>query len=414
MRELPKITSAMLVVTHGCNLRCRYCFVQKEPQRMALSTAKDAARFLMANAVASGGGTPEINFFGGEPMLEFDTVIKPLVEWVHDELGKPFRFSITTNGTLLTDERIRFMQRHGFGLLLSMDGNAPVQDYNRPCADGKGSFTILKPIVPKVLAAWPGTTFRMTAIPETCSHLFESIMWASAQGFTNFFVTPNVFEAWDDAARDVLAGELRKYADYYADCKARGVRPITFSTFEQAFQDMKQIELAEKQGAYRAMPKCRSEGKCGLGTSRFASIHPNGNLYACQEMTSNEGEESAFYIGSIYSGVDNNRRRALAESFDSVPVRGEYCSGSPQKRSFCGERRSDGTTEPSRSRGGEGCAVRDDVCEYDRICDGGCVANNYMVTGRLGRMPEMYCWWRRTVLHEAMRVKEAEQCRAEA
>ena len=186
------------------------------------------------------------------------------------------------------------MQRHGFGLLLSMDGNAPVQDYNRPCADGEGSFTILKPIVPKVLAAWPGTTFRMTAIPETCSHLFESIMWAAAQGFTNFFVTPNVFEAWDEAARDVLAGELRKYADYYAECKARGVRPITFSTFEQAFQDMKQIELAERQGAYRAMPKCRSEGKCGLGMSRFASIHPNGNLYACQEMTSNEGEESPF------------------------------------------------------------------------------------------------------------------------
>ena len=221
MRELPKITSAMLVVTHGCNLRCRYCFVQKEPQRMALSTAKDAARFLMANAMASGGGAPEINFFGGEPMLMYDSVIKPLVEWVHDELGEPFRFSITTNGTLLTDERIRFMQRHRFGLLLSMDGNKPVQDYNRPYADGKGSFDALKPVVPKVLAAWPGTTFRMTAIPETCGHLFESIMWAAAQGFTNFFVTPNVFEAWSDEARDALAGELRKYADYYAESKAR-------------------------------------------------------------------------------------------------------------------------------------------------------------------------------------------------
>ena len=220
----------------------------------------------------------------------------------------------------------------------------------------------------------------MTAIPETCSHLFESIMWAAAQGFTNFFVTPNVFEAWDEAARDVLAGELRKYADYYAESKARGVKPIAFSTFEQAFWDIKAIADAEAKGVYRAMPKCRSEGKCGLGTSRFASIHPNGDLYACQEMTSNEGEESPFYIGSIYSGVDNNRRRALAEAFDSVPAWGEYC--------------------------GE--------CEYDRICDGGCVANNYMVTGKLGGMPEMYCWWRRTVLHEAMRVKEAEQCRVVA
>ena len=61
MRELPKITSAMLVVTHACNLRCRYCFVQKEPKRMSLETAKDAARFLIDNAHAAGAGTPEIN-----------------------------------------------------------------------------------------------------------------------------------------------------------------------------------------------------------------------------------------------------------------------------------------------------------------------------------------------------------------
>lgn len=380
MRELPKITSAMLVVTHECNLRCRYCFVQKEPERMTLETAKGAARFLMENAGAANAGAPEMNFFGGEPMLEFDAVIKPLVEWVHDELKAPFRFSITTNGTLLTDERIRFMKRHGFGLLLSMDGNQPVQDYNRPCADGRGSFDLLKPIVPKVLAAWPGVTFRMTAVPETCSHLFESIMWASAQGFTNFFVTPNVFEAWGDEARNVLAYELKKYSDYYFDCKSKGIKPIKFSTFEQAFEDLKQIALAEKQGSYRDMPKCSACGKCGLGASRFASIHPNGNLYACQEMTSNEGEESPFYIGSIYTGVDNERRRALMERFDMLPVRGEYC----------------------------------DVCEYDRVCDGGCVANNYMITGYVNELPEMYCWWRREVLFNAARIKEAKLCRAEA
>ena len=93
-------------------------------------------------------------------------------------------------------------------------------------------------------------------------------------------------------------------------------------------------------------------------------------------MTSNEREESPFYIGSIYTGVDNERRRALMESFDMLPVQGEYC----------------------------------DVCEYDRVCDGGCVANNYMITGYVNELPEMYCWWRRAVLHEAMRVKEAEQC----
>ena len=380
MTELPKITSAMLVVTHECNLRCRYCFVHKEPQRMTLETAKDAARFLMDNAKAANSGTPEINFFGGEPMLMFESVIRPLVEWVHDELKEPFRFSITTNGTLLTDERIRFMKRHGFGLLFSMDGTAPVQDYNRPRAGGGGTFALLRDIAPKIVSAWPDTTFRMTAIPETCGHTFESILWAAAQGFKSFFVTPNVFEPWDDAARERLAGELAKYADYYARCKLDGTRAIQFSTFQQAFQDIKQIKLAEERGVYRAMPKCRAEGKCGLGASRFASIHPNGDIYACQEMTSNEGEDSPFYIGSIYTGVDNAKRRALMERYDAMPIRGAYC---PE-------------------------------CEYDRICDGGCVANNYMITGGLSELPEMYCWWKREVLRQAMRVGEVKQCRQQA
>ena len=270
------------------------------------------------------------------------------------------------------------MRRHGFGLLLSMDGNKPVQDYNRPYAGGGGSFETLRPIVPKLLSAWPGTTFRMTALPETCGHLFESILWAAAQGFRSFFVTPDVFQEWDGQAREALARELGKYADYYVDCKARGVRPIKFSTFEQAFEDLKQIRRAERQGTYRALPKCTARGKCGLGSSRFASIHPNGSIYACQEMTSNEGAESPFYIGSIYSGVDNAGRRALMESFDALPVRGEYC----------------------------------DDCGYDRICDGGCVANNYMLTGSLGAVPEVYCWWRRELLRQAERIeKGVEKCR---
>ena len=78
--------------------------------------------------------------------------------------------------------------------------------------------------------------------------------------------------------------------------------------------------------------------------------------------------------------MDNSRRRALADSVDSVPGWGAYCG----------------------------------VCEYDRISVGWGGANYYMVTGKLGGMAEMYCWWRRTVLHEAMRVKEVEQCRVVA
>lgn len=373
MREMPRITSAMLVVTHECNLRCRYCFVNKCSELMTLDTARAAASFLIANACAAGGITPEINFFGGEPMLMYDSIIVPLVSWVHDELKEPFRFSITTNGTLLTDERIRFMKRHGFGMLLSMDGTAPVQDFNRPDSAGRGTFERLRNIVPKVIAAWPGTTFRMTAIPQTCSHTFESIMWAAAQGFKSFFVVPNVFEHWDDDARARLSDEMGKYARYYAKCRENGSTPILFSDFERAFTDIDAIAAAEARGLYRQSPKCRADGKCGLGSSRFASIHPGGEIYACQELTSEPGENNPFLIGSIFSGVDNQRRRALIDAFNALPVTGEYCD--------CG-------------------------CEYDRICDGGCVANNYLVHASLNRLPEMFCWWRRELLHQAMTIKE--------
>ena len=371
MRALPEISSAMLVVTHECNLRCRYCFVQKEPESMTLETAKAAARFLIENARRA-GTVPEINFFGGEPLLKFDGIMRPLTEWVHDELGERMRFSVTTNGTLLTPERTGFMKRHGFSLLLSMDGSARAQDFNRPDAAGRGTFERLRGVVPMILAAWPGTVFRMTAIPASCRFTFEGIMWAAAQGFRSFFVTPNVFEPWDDESWAALAGEMRKYADYAAESRERGVKYIRFSAFEQARSDLRAIERARERGEWRALPRCRAAGKCGLGASRFASVHPDGRLFACQELTSNEG--GIFEIGSVFTGADEGKRRALMAAFDAAPARGENCEG----------------------------------CEYDRVCDGGCAANNYLLTGAVNRVPETYCRWKRLLLDEARRIEERE------
>lgn len=366
MSKLPYITSAMLTVTHRCNLRCRYCFVRQGPQDMTLDTAIAAAEFLIRNAKSS-NSIPEINFFGGEPLLMFDEIIKPLVEWAHNARGEKFKFSITTNGTLLTDSRIQFMRKHGFGVLFSMDGIKPMQDYNRPDAAGNGTFARLKEVVPKIILAWPNTTFRMTALPETCRYVYDSVLWAVAQGFKGFFVVPDVFREWPQESREALKREVGKYAAYYFKSKAKNEKPILFSSFEQALLDIGLIRAANEAGEFRASPKCKSSGKCGLGASRFAAIHPDGSLYACQEMTSNDGAESAFYIGNIFDGVDDDRRRALMAEYDSAPARGDSC----------------------------------ETCPYNRICDGGCVANNYLITGKLNLLPEVYCWWKRTLLEAA-------------
>lgn len=338
---------------------------------MTYETALDAAKFLIANAEEV-NQTPGINFFGGEPMLMWDSIIVPLTNWIRQEYKKPFQLSMTTNGTLLNEERMKFMKDNGIGLLLSIDGAKETQDYNRPYhVDSKSSFDTLEKILPQVVRDF-STTFRMTAIPPTCHHVFENIQFAESLGFKSFFVIPNVFEEWPEEKKLVLKNEMTKYGDYYIECLRNGTQPIIFSTFENAFRDIKAINSAISNQQYRVSPKCKACGKCGLGASRFASIHPNGNLYGCQEMTSNEGEKSIFYIGNIYTGVEDDRREALMALYDNNTVIGANC----------------------------------ETCKYNRICDGGCVANNYLATGSLTHTPKMNCWWVQTILEEAIRVMQ--------
>jgi DNA-binding LacI/PurR family transcriptional regulator len=127
--NLPRITTAMLVVTHDCNLRCRYCFVDKNPCKMTYETAKAAAEFVIKNAEED-KVTPGINFFGGEPMLMWDSIIVPLVNWVRHEYKKPFHFGITTNGTLLNEERIQFMKDNNFdgAFIAGLNETSPLLD----------------------------------------------------------------------------------------------------------------------------------------------------------------------------------------------------------------------------------------------------------------------------------------------
>ena len=369
--SLPKITSAMFILTHACNLACRYCFVHQEPCHMTYDTALEATKFLIKNAEES-NQTPSINFFGGEPMLKWDDIIVPLTKWIKEEYQKPFSLAITTNGTLLNEERLQFLKDNDIGILLSIDGAKETQDYNRPYHDGSGSFDTLEKILPKYLELFPNGTFRMTTIPQTCYNIFSNIKYAIKLGYTSFFVVPNVFEEWEESSREVVKHEMQKYADYYIDCFRKGKTPIFFSTFEESLKEIKQINAAVKAKSFRTAMSCKACGKCGLGASRFASIHPNGNVYGCQEMTSNEGEKSIFYIGNIYSGIEEWRRERLMAEFDKEPVKGDKCES----------------------------------CKYNRICNGGCVANNYLATGSLTKLPEVYCWWKRVLLDLAIYVMQ--------
>ena len=367
--NLPKITSAMLILTHACNLRCRYCFVHKKPESMTYQIALDSAKFLIKNAEET-GATPHINYFGGEPTIMWDSIIVPLTNWIRQEYKKPFTLGITTNGTLLDDERIKFLKDNKISLLFSIDGDKMTQDYNRPYADGKGSFDSLTDIIPKISKNFSRVTFRGTVIPDTCEYTFENIMFAKNNGFKSFFIVPNVFEEWSEDKKNIFKLEFDKYINYYIEEYRNGNTPIDFSTLNRALKDIKKINNAISKNQYRSLKQCSACGKCGLGSGKSASIHPNGNIYGCQEMTSNEGDKSIFYIGNIYTGVEDDRRIRLMEAFDSTVATGMNCES----------------------------------CRYNRICSGGCVANNYLINNSLSINPPMYCWWQQVVLDGAIKI----------
>ena len=376
-RQLPLISSAFLNVTQKCNLACKYCFVCQQPKEIDYKTAQDAAKFLARNAL-EGGVTPSINFFGGEPMLRYHDIIKPLTEWIRDVYGDSFDLSLTTNGTLLNDEVMGFFDENNIGMLFSIDGDKTTQDTNRPYHSGKGSFESLEPIIDLVLKYHPNMTFRATVDPPTHTELFNNYMFAVRKGYTNSFFIPNSFSDWSDKELEELDKELDKICDYYiAELKA-GRKPMSFKYFDEARAAI--IRIARlKDNDYResgkGLPAC---GRCGLGASRFASIGVTGNIYTCQEMAENLEVGGHFLIGNIYDGIDENKRLEIVNSFDSQNV---ICS----RKEYC------------------------ETCIKRRICDGGCSINNYFKNKDLHVQDYVICWYERKCIEKMYRIMKMEK-----
>lgn len=316
-------TNALLNVTDQCNLRCRYCFTEHNPHRMSLDTAKKAIEFLWNNRGTN--KEVQITFFGGEPMLEYDTIIVPLVNWVKTT-DMNIKFGMTTNGTLFTEERLQWLYDNKIGFLLSIDGDKFTQDYNRPCANcHESSFDKVAAHIPKILELFPDTTFRSTAIPDTMEHIVDSYLFARKCGFNRYYIMPNVMEKWtleQIAYYNYQIGTI--YDIFYRDVSA-GVSPLEINnimkTYEAYFGYERNFGLAE----------CT---RCGLGTSSIGIGH-DGAIWGCQEH-STYSDKDIFYIGNIFDGIDEDRHIALLEAFCStvnlIPEDPKMCENCIRKR----------------------------------------------------------------------------------
>ncbi len=321
----PAIKAMCLNMTHDCNLRCEYCFASQgtyngEKAFLSFETGKKAFDFL----VQSSGKRRnlEVDFFGGEPLMNFET-IKKLVDYgrsLEKDNNKHFRFTVTTNGVLLDEDKINYINENMDNVVLSIDGRKETNDRMRKTINGKGSYEVIinnfKSFISKrgnrdYFARGTYTAYNLD-FSEDVKHMREV-------GFDKISVEPVVAlpeekYALKEEHIDILKQEYEKLAEYYVD---------SYNT-DKKFQFFHfNIELDGGPCIYK-----RSIG-CGAGTE-YVAVTPSGELYPCHQFV---GQEE-FIIGNVDDGITNEE---IVNKFKNVLVNEKpvckdcwakyYCSG---------------------------------------------------------------------------------------
>ena len=357
------IRNAIVLLTNQCNLACPYCFEERGTSRMSLDTAKDVLKFLHLSKSTGIGYT----FFGGEPMLEWDSIIFPLIEWSKDRY--PARFNMTTNGTLFTEDRLNYLFNNNVSFLLSMDGGKETQDSNRPMRNKGSSYDAIAKYIPQILKFRPGQTVRMTLNHSSCEHFFEDILSLIELGFMNISAIPDFFQEWSKPEKERFILSLEKYEEYIIDSFVNNKTPVVFFGYREAFHKIAQTLFSEKNAIYRAVDECAKTNQCGFGIRRSVSIDPDGNLYGCHHI-SPLVPHGPFWLGDICGGLREDLVRKLIDSYQPEKVEGMNCS----------------------------------QCPIDWVCNGGCKPNNYQICGEIHRVPDMYCFWEQTIVMSAYKI----------
>lgn len=340
------IKALCIHIAHTCNLNCEYCFASQgkyhgERALMSFETGKQALDFLVANS-----GTRrnlEVDFFGGEPLMNFD-VVKQMVEYarsIEKEHNKNFRFTLTTNGMLIDDDVIEFANKEMSNVVLSLDGRKEIHDRYRVDYQGKGSWDKIVPKFQKLVEARGGKNYYMRG---TFTHanpdFLNDIKQMLDLGFTELSMEPVVCAKGDPAeltAEDIVV--VKKQYEDLAELmleKDKEGKPFTFYHY--------MIDLTGGPCIYK-----RISG-CGSGTE-YMAVTPWGDLYPCHQFVGDE----KFRLGDIWNGVDNT---AIQEEFLSCNV---------YARPEC----------------------RD--CWAKLYCSGGCAANAYHATGSIKGIYESGC-----------------------
>ena len=314
--------SIALNLTNDCNLACKYCFVEQKPEYMTLDIAKQAVDYAIKNLnlhktiyndIQSDEQIASIWFFGGEPLLCFNSIIKPLIDYCEKQnYLKDLRFSMTTNGTLLDKEKVDFLKKYNIYIMLSIDGDPETQDYQRPCKNSiLKSSELLEKNIPYILKQFPLVIFRSTIYQPTIQNVFKNYLYAESLGFKAINFTPdtrqtnwtqNDYNNLKDQLYNIFAYRMHQYQhEYYPMCYIDIIE--TYKNI--LYHDINIINNYTYSPTYIH--------NCGLGTFS-AAIDYKGDIYTCQERPSKQ-KKDMFLLGNLNTGINQNYHKIFIENF---------------------------------------------------------------------------------------------------
>ncbi len=363
------VKALCLHIAHDCNLACKYCFAEEGEYHgrralMSFEVGKKALDFLVAN---SGSRVNlEVDFFGGEPLMNWQ-VVKDLVAYgrsLEEPHHKKFRFTLTTNGVLLDDEVLEFANKEMSNIVLSIDGRKEIHDMMRPFRGGQGSYDMIVPKFQKVAESRNQMNYYVRG---TFTHhnldFAADVCHLADLGFKQISVEPVVAKETDEyALRDEdIPQILEEYDKLAAEIIRRHKEGKAFNFFHFM------IDLQGGPCVYKRL------SGCGSGTE-YLAVTPWGDFYPCHQFVGNED----FLMGNVDTGIVNAK------------VRDEFKCCNVYSKEKCKK------------------------CFARFYCSGGCAANSYNFHGNINDAYDLGCELQRKRVECAIMIKAALAAEEEA
>lgn len=359
----PVVKALCLHIAHDCNLACRYCFAEEGEYHgrralMSFEVGKKALDFLIANSGSR--RNLEVDFFGGEPLLNWQTV-KDLVAYGREQEklhNKKFRFTLTTNGVLLNDEVQEFVNREMSNVVLSIDGRREVHDRMRPFRNGAGSYDLILPKFRKLAESRNQERYYVRGtFTRNNKDFSRDVLHLADLGFRQISVEP------------VVGTEDEEYALRAEDL------PEVFAEYDRLAAEMVRRYRTEKEFTFFHFMLDLTGGPCvakrlsgcGSGTE-YLAVTPWGDLYPCHQFVGDE----AYRMGTVDEGIT---RPDIREAFKNCNVYSK---------------------EKCRN------------CFAKFYCSGGCAANAHKFHGSIHETYEVSCELERKRVECAIMIKAAE------